>query len=71
MADRIRGEVKSSVLAYLRERDGEPVTIAEIRMSIQARWPAPIPQSSVRSALQDTHYFERVSRGVFRLRPRP
>jgi hypothetical protein len=54
------------MVEFLRER-GREATLTEIRTTLEKKR-GPIPQSSVRSGLQDTRYFERVERGVFRLR---
>jgi hypothetical protein len=63
----IRGELKGFMRDYLATRS-EPATLGEIRTAAEKRLGHPVPQSSVRSGLQDERYFERVSRGVFRLR---
>lgn len=65
-APRIRGELKATMRSYLEARNGQPATIAEIRAAAERQF-GPVPQSSVRSGLQDERYFERVARGVFRL----
>jgi len=52
---------------FLASRGGEPATIAEIKAGVQDK-AGEAPASSYRSALQDERYFERVSRGVFKLR---
>jgi hypothetical protein len=61
-----RGVLKDAIREYL-ERRSEPATIREITEATQ-----PLvgdrPSSSYRSTLQDERYFERVSRGVFRLK---
>ena len=61
-------ELKNAMRAFLATLDGGHASIAEIKEAIR-----PVvgtaPDSSYRSALQDERYFERVSRGVFRLRP--
>ena len=62
----IRGELKSGMRSYLKDHGGGPATITEIRTALEQQWGEKIPQSSIRSGLQDTRYFERVSRGVFR-----
>lgn len=63
---RAHGELKAFMREYLRERQEAP--IPEIRAAAEAKL-GPVPQSSVRSGLQDERYFQRVSRGVFRLQP--
>lgn len=64
---RPHGELKQAMRDFLGKRGGSPASIAEIKHGV-----VPIvgeaPASSYRSALQDERYFERVSRGVFRLR---
>lgn len=52
---------------YLASRDGGPASISEIKAAVSSKL-GPVPDSSYRSCLQDERYFERVSRGVFRLR---
>ena len=62
-----RGVLKDAIRGYLATLNGAPASIAEITEATK-----PIvgerPSSSYRSTLQDERYFERVSRGVFRLR---
>lgn len=62
---RPHGELKAFMREYLRERQAP---LSEIRAAAEEKL-GPVPQSSVRSALQDERYFQRVSRGVFRLQP--
>lgn len=64
---RPHGELKAAMREYLASKKGEPASIAEIKAALEPRIGI-APASSYRSALQDEHYFERVSRGVFRLR---
>ncbi len=52
---------------YLASKEGEPASITEIKAAIAPKVGV-APDSSYRSGLQDERYFERVSRGVFRLR---
>jgi hypothetical protein len=52
---------------YLASKKGEPASISEIKAAIEPKVGI-APASSYRSALQNERYFERVSRGVFRLR---
>ena len=49
-----------------RRRRG-PASISEIKAAVEPEL-GKSPDSSYRSALQDGRYFERVARGVFRLR---
>ena len=63
----IRGDLKGFMRDYLGAR-GRPATLTEIRTAAEAKLGRMVPQSSVRSSLQDERYFERVSRGVFRIR---
>lgn len=60
-----RGVLKDAIREYLERKNG-PATIREITEATK-----PLvgerPSSSYRSTLQDERYFERVSRGVFRL----
>lgn len=62
-----RGELKNSIREYLESKKGEPASIAEITEALKPKIGVR-PSSSYRSTLQDDRYFERVSRGVFRLR---
>jgi hypothetical protein len=52
---------------YLGTLDGGHASIAEIKQFVEPALGV-VPDSSYRSALQDERYFERVTRGVFRLR---
>lgn len=68
MADRQRrphNMLKNAMRDFL-VLHGQPASIREIKAGVE-----PVvgrcPDSSYRSALQDEHVFERVSRGVFRL----
>lgn len=64
---RPHNELKNAMRDFLAGRQGEPASIAEIAEGVR-----PIigdaPSSSYRSALQDERVFERVSRGIFKLR---
>lgn len=64
---RPHNELKSAMREYLTSLDGKPASISEIRAATTSVV-GEAPQSSYRSALQDERYFERVSRGIFRLR---
>ncbi len=64
---RPHGEAKNAMRAYLAGRGGAPASIREIKEGIRGTV-GDIPDSSCRSALQDERFFERVARGVFRLR---
>lgn len=71
MSDRLRrphGELRHAMYQYLCEID-RPASIPEIVRAVE---PAvgTAPSSSYRSALQDTRFFERVERGVFKRRDR-
>ena len=65
---RPHGELRMAMRAYLAQR-GSAATISEIRDAVEPEMGA-VPASSLRSGLQDERYFERVSRGVFKLRER-
>ena len=68
MTDRRRrphNELKNAMREFLAER--EQASIAQIKAGCEPRIGV-APDSSYRSALQDERYFERVSRGVFKLR---
>ncbi|MFV8308804.1 hypothetical protein [Mycobacteroides chelonae] len=64
---RKRGVLKDAIRQYLESVDGESATIAEITEATKGEV-GERPSSSYRSTLQDERYFERVSRGVFRIR---
>lgn len=64
---RPHGEVKNAMREYLQSRGGGPASISEIKEGVRASI-GEAPASSYRSALQDERYFERVERGVFKLR---
>ncbi|MFJ4210715.1 hypothetical protein ACIPY2_19845 [Paenarthrobacter sp. NPDC089675] len=66
-ARRPHGELKNAMRQFLAQNNGGPASITEIKSAVEAQIGA-APDSSYRSALQDERYFERVSRGVFRLR---
>lgn len=61
------GQVRSEMVAYLSKQPGKTASIPEIRDAVEAKL-GPVPPSSIRSGLQHKQQFERVSRGVFRLR---
>jgi hypothetical protein len=63
---RPHGELSTAMREYLAKK-GEPASISEIRAAVESKVGI-APASSYRSALQNERYFERVSRGVFRLR---
>lgn len=64
-SERDRGVLKGALRDYLISLGGKPASIPTITEAVR-----PIagerPSSSIRSSLQDTRYFERVERGVFR-----
>lgn len=64
---RPHGEVKNAMREFLEANGGGPASIREIKDGIRGSV-GEAPDSSYRSALQDERYFERVSRGVFKLR---
>lgn len=64
---RPHGQVKEAMREYLQGRDGDPASIREIKDGVRSKI-GDAPDSSYRSALQDERYFERVKRGVFKLR---
>jgi hypothetical protein len=61
------GELKTAIREYLASKDGYPASISEIKAALEPKL-GKRPDSSYRSSLQDERYFERVSRGVFKLR---
>lgn len=65
---RPQGELTAAMREYLASKKGQPASISEITAALEPKLGI-APASSYRSALQDERYFERVSRGVFRLRP--
>lgn len=68
MTDRRRrphNELKNAMREFLAGR--EQASIAQIKAGCEPSIGV-APDSSYRSALQDERYFERVSRGVFKLR---
>lgn len=70
MNERLRrphNQLKDAMRGYLETLGGNHASIAEIKFAVEAHIGV-APDSSYRSALQDERYFERVSRGVFRLR---
>ena len=64
---RPHGELKNAMREYLASLGGEPASISQIQANVRDKV-GEAPASSYRSGLQDERYFERVSRGVFRLR---
>ncbi|MGO0605525.1 hypothetical protein [Brevibacterium linens] len=64
---RPHGEVKNAMRDYLADHGGGPASIREIKYGVRGRI-GDAPESSYRSALQDERVFERVERGVFKLR---
>lgn len=63
---RPHNQLKNAMRDFLAQRNGEPASISEIKAgTIEAI--GECPPSSYRSALQDERFFERVSRGVFKL----
>lgn len=61
--------VKDAITTFLAQRDGRPARIREIRAAVEAARGAPVPQSTVRSALQDDRLFLRIYAGLYRLQP--
>lgn len=62
-----RPHLKDAICDYLAGRGPAAVPFAEIREGIRHRV-GDAPDSSVRGALRDDRYFERLFPGVFRLR---
>jgi hypothetical protein len=70
MAERQRrphNQLKDAMRSYLGTLNGGSASITQIREAVRDSVGV-APDSSYRSALQDARYFERVARGVFRLR---
>lgn len=63
---RPQGELRNAIREFLRTHGG-PASIPEIKEGVR-EVVGEAPASSYRSTLQDERYFERVSRGVFKLR---
>lgn len=63
---RPHGELTNAMREFLAQR-AAPASIPEIKAGIASKV-GTAPDSSYRSALQNERYFERVSRGVFKLR---
>lgn len=61
--------VKDVILTFLAQRGDRPARIREIRAAVEAARGAPVPQSTVRSALQDDRLFLRIYAGLYRLQP--
>lgn len=66
-ARRPHGELKTAMREYMATLGGKPASISQIKEGVRDKV-GEAPASSYRSGLQDERYFERVSRGVFRLR---
>lgn len=69
MAKRIRpGQVRDAIVNFLRRR-GDAAAVAEIQRAVEVQL-GPTPSSSVRSSLRlhAGDLFERVARGMYRLR---
>lgn len=64
---RPHNELKLAIRDYLRTAEGRTASIPEIRAATSAVV-GDAPQSSYRTSLQDERYFQRVTRGVFRLK---
>ena len=64
---RPHNELKTAIRDYLRSTKEQSASIAEITEALKDKLGL-APASSYRSALQDERYFERVARGVFKLR---
>lgn len=64
---RPHGEIKNAIREFLESQGGGPASIPEIKDGIRKQI-GEAPASSYRSALQDERYFERVERGIFKLR---
>lgn len=64
---RPHNELKSAMRDFLASKGGESASISEIKAGVRDQVGV-APDSSYRSALQDERVFERVQRGVFKLR---
>ncbi len=63
---RPHGELTQAMREFLAAH-GKPASISEIKKGVEPKVGI-APDSSYRSALQNERHFERVSRGVFKLR---
>lgn len=64
---RPQNELKNAMRDFLASIGGGPASITEIKDGVRDQMGS-APDSSYRSALQDDRVFERVERGVFKLR---
>lgn len=71
MARRRPGEVRDAIIGYLRGQGG-PASVADIHAGVENRLDGRVARSSVRSYLRlnEGSEFDRVARGLYRLRRR-
>lgn len=62
-----RGAVTAAVVEYLRGRPNEVVTAAQVRAAVKAKLGTDTPDSSIRSALQNTNLIQRHGLGRYTL----
>lgn len=62
------GTIRDAILDYFDAKDDHTATIAEVRAALQMRL-GDVAPSSVRAYLQTRSRFERVAKGVYKLRP--
>jgi hypothetical protein len=64
---RPRNQLKNAIREFMAERPGETARTVDLTVMLENRF-GEVGKSSVRVALQDARYFERVSPGVFLLK---
>lgn len=67
MPGRRRSAIKEAAIAFLADRP-KGARIRDIRASVEGTLGKTIPQSSMRSALQDERLFLRIYAGLYRLK---
>jgi len=65
---RPRNQLKNAIREYMRGAEGKPMATVDLTIMLEERF-GKVGKSSVRVSLQDERYFERVSPGVFTLKP--
>jgi hypothetical protein len=60
--------VQRGIVEFLRTKEGRQASNTEVREAMNKKFGTDLPQSTIRSLLQNESLFESVSRGVHRLK---
>ena len=65
---RPRNELKTEIREHMRGLGGAPAATVDLTTMLEKKFEK-VGKSTVRASMQDERYFERVSPGIFKLKP--